>query len=151
MHLVLVFHYIFYKLVYLCLFLVNDSFLSFFTKNIKLNQIEEYSSGESDLEDCDENFEEIDEKYEDDNFVINYAIAVDRDNFKSLVIKNKLIILIYLNYGLFINHLLLILPKNYNRLYFSYTKNKKMIKRSIDLKNEINLDTGKKIYFNKIL
>lgn len=150
MHLVLVFHYIFYKLVYLCLFLLNDSFLSFFTKNIKLDQIEEYSSGESDLEDSDEN-DFCDELIQNDNFVINYAIAVDRDNFKSLVIKNKLIILIYLNYGLFINHLLLILPKNYNRLYFSYTKNKKIIKRSIDLKNEINLDTGKKIYFNKIL
>ena len=67
------------------------------------------------------------------------------------MITNKVILLIYLNCGLYINHINSIVNNNFNQLFLCYQKNDKSYKVSIDLENSINLDTQKKIYFNQIL
>lgn len=122
------------------LFIINDRFLSFLTKDMIFEKYTNESSDESENEQICNNI-----------LKIEYALLVDKNNYKAYMITNKVILLIYLNCGLYINHINNIANKDFNQLFLCYNKNDKSYKLSIDLKNSINLDTQKKIYFNKIL
>ena len=136
----LYFYYIWYKIVYFMLFITNDRFLRFLTKDMIFEKYNNDSSDESENEELSHN-----------TLKIEYAILVDKNNYKAYMITNKVILLIYLNCGLYINHINSIVNNNFNQLFLCYQKNDKSYKVSIDLENSINLDTQKKIYFNQIL
>lgn len=122
------------------LFMINDRFFSFLTKDMIFEKYTNESSDESENEQICNN-----------TLKIEYALLVDKNNYKAHMVTNKVILLIYLNCGLYINHINSIVNKEFNQLFLCYNKNGKSYKLSIDLENSINLDTQKKIYFNKIL
>lgn len=122
------------------LFMINDRFFSFLTKDMIFEKYTNESSDESGNEQICNN-----------TLKIEYALLVDKNNYKAHMVTNKVILLIYLNCGLYINHINSIVNKEFNQLFLCYNKNGKSYKLSIDLENSINLDTQKKIYFNKIL
>ena len=124
------------------LFITNDRFLRFLTKDMIFEKYNNDSSDESESEN---------EELSHNTLKIEYAILVDKNNYKAYMITNKVILLIYLNCGLYINHINSIVNNNFNQLFLCYQKNDKSYKVSIDLENSINLDTQKKIYFNQIL